>query len=103
MPFELSPSGQCASQRTRVPAKGILLIHGLSDMPFAMHDLPRAFAKRCFLIRVILLPGQGSRAGDLLNVSRTDWLNATGFGLETLKKKLFSSGKNWDSRYSLIA
>ncbi|MGB0848178.1 MAG: alpha/beta hydrolase [Thiolinea sp.] len=37
------------------------------------------------LARSILLPGHGTRAADLLNVSHTDWLNAARFALKTLK------------------
>ncbi|MEM7212940.1 MAG: alpha/beta fold hydrolase [Pseudomonadota bacterium] len=81
-PFELRPAAHCPAGSHQ---RGILLIHGLSDMPFAMRDLSEAFSERCFLVRSILLPGHGTRAGDLLKVSRTDWLNAARFGLETLK------------------
>ena len=55
-------------------------------MPLAMRDLADAFAARCFLVRAMLLPGHGTRAGDLLDVTREDWLAATRFGLETLKE-----------------
>ena len=84
-PFELRPDASCPANQ---PAKGILLIHGLSDMPFAMRDLGEAFAERCFLTRSILLPGHGTRAADLLNISYTDWLNAARFALKTLQDEV---------------
>ena len=84
-PFERNPAAGCPTAAGERPNRGILLLHGLSDMPLAMHDLADAFAARCFLVRTILLPGHGTRAGDLLDVSRRDWLAATQFGLETLK------------------
>lgn len=86
MPFERVPAGSCGS-RTH-PLRGIVLLHGLADMPLAMTDLAEAFAARCFRVRVLLLPGHGTRAGDLLNVTRSDWLAATRFGLDTLKTEV---------------
>ena len=82
-PFELLPNVEC---QTQLPTRGILLIHGLSDMPFAMRDLAEAFAARCFTVRAILLPGHGTRPGDLLEVSHEDWRRGVQFGLATLKQ-----------------
>ena len=84
-PFERKPVAGCASAASPRPSRGILLLHGLSDMPLAMRDLAEAFAARCFVVRAMLLPGHGTRAGDLLDVTRGDWLGAMRFGLETLK------------------
>ena len=84
-PFELRPANGCPTTNDGNYRRGILLIHGLSDTPLAMGDLARAFAERCFLVRVILLPGHGTRAADLLNVTGDDWFLATRFGLETLR------------------
>ena len=84
-PFEREPVAGCASAASAPPSRGILLLHGLSDMPLAMRDLADAFAARCFVVRAMLLPGHGTRAGDLLDVTRGDWLGAMRFGLDTLK------------------
>ena len=85
-PFEREPAAECPSAASARPSRGVLILHGLSDMPFAMRDLADAFAARCFVVRATLLPGHGTRAGDLLDVTREDWLAATRFGLETLKR-----------------
>ena len=85
LPFERRPAGPCESANAGHSSRGIVLVHGLADMPLVMTDLAEAFAARCFLVRVLLLPGHGTRAGDLLDVTRNDWLAATRFGLETLK------------------
>lgn len=85
VPFERVPAAACESMGGTRRSRGIVLLHGLADMPVAMTDLAEAFAARCFLVRVLLLPGHGTRAGDLLDVTRNDWLAATRFGLETLK------------------
>ncbi|MCY4488449.1 MAG: hypothetical protein OXF11_15245, partial [Deltaproteobacteria bacterium] len=73
-PFELQPAHGCPPAGSGRPGRGIVLLHGLADMPLAMRDLAEAFAARCFLVRVMLLPGHGIRAGDLLAVNRNDWL-----------------------------
>ncbi|MDE0097193.1 MAG: alpha/beta fold hydrolase, partial [Gammaproteobacteria bacterium] len=84
-PFEQTPAAGCPPSARNRWSRGVLLLHGLSDMPLAMRDLADAFAARCFVVRAILLPGHGTRAGDLLDVTHGDWLAATRFGLETLK------------------
>ena len=53
-----------------------LLVHGLSDTAFSMSDVAEALAERCFVARTMLLPGHGTRAGDLLVVDEGDWLAA---------------------------
>lgn len=82
-PFEIPPAAQCKKTSA---LRGILLVHGLADMPFAMRDLAHSFAKRCFLVRVILLPGHGTKADDLKQISRHDWLDAVRWGVNTLKQ-----------------
>ena len=85
-PFERVPAAGCSPPASARPSRGVLLLHGLSDTPLAMRDLADAFAARCFLVRAMLLPGHGTRAGDLLEVTHGDWLAATRMGLETLKR-----------------
>ncbi|MEM9438984.1 MAG: alpha/beta fold hydrolase [Pseudomonadota bacterium] len=84
-PFEIPPAEGCANDALE---RGVLLIHGLSDMPFAMRDLAEAFAARCFLVRSLLLPGHGTRPGDLLQVTREDWIEAARFGAATLENEI---------------
>ena len=87
-PFERPPSGACPPAASERPSRGVLLLHGLSDTPLAVRDLADAFAARCFLVRAMLLPGHGTRAGDLLDVTHADWVAATRFGLATLKEDI---------------
>jgi esterase/lipase len=70
MPFELLPE---AALCEGVKNKGILLSHGLSDSPFSMRDPAYAMQKACYHVRVVLLPGHGTKAENLLTVSRDDW------------------------------
>ena len=87
-PILLSPgdSSRCAMREDSRYEKGVLLIHGLTDSAFSMRDVGRFFLKRCFLVRALLLPGHGTRPGDLLHISRADWVAATQFGIETLQE-----------------
>lgn len=70
MPFELLPDPERCANRPKI---GILLSHGLSDSPFSMRDPARALQKSCYQVRVILLPGHGTKASDLLLVDENDW------------------------------
>lgn len=82
-PYEISPNVSCKYElKSR---RGILLIHGLGDVPFIMRDIGEALAQRCFLVRSLLLPGHGTRPGDLLDVTHQDWVSAVEFGVESLK------------------
>lgn len=65
---------------------GILLVHGLSSSPVAMASLQNYFGKQGYLTRSILLPGHGTRPGDLLDVTYQDWLEACRFGIKTLRE-----------------
>lgn len=65
--------------------KGIVLVHGLSDTPFTMRDMADQFTQRCFKVRSLLLPGHGTRAGDMLEITRNEWVNTVQFGVNSLK------------------
>jgi esterase/lipase len=84
MPFQ--HDGQCSSGKTS--ERGILLLHGLSDMPFAMRDLARVFAAQCFMVRSILLPGHGTRVSELVQIHREDWSAAVTFALNDLSSEV---------------
>ena len=78
-PFELRPNPVNRDCKGRAAAKydrGVLLIHGLNDTPFSMWDLGARFARDCYLVRAILLPGHGTVPGDLLNTGIEAWREA---------------------------
>lgn len=81
LPFELPPASTC----NNAPSKGIALVHGLGDTPLMMRDIGKELASRCFLVRAVLLPGHGTRPGDLIDVSQKDWQQAVEFVVDTLK------------------
>ncbi|MDH3660515.1 MAG: alpha/beta fold hydrolase [Alphaproteobacteria bacterium] len=78
-PFELRPQPKgkdCKGNAEAEYDRGVLLIHGLNDTAFSMWDLGARFAKACYLVRAILLPGHGTVPGDLLNVGPRAWRDA---------------------------
>lgn len=81
-PFERGPAAGC--EAVPGPRRGVVLAHGLSDVPAAMGDLAGAFAERCFVARSILLPGHGARPAELVDVAADDWLAAMRFAATDL-------------------
>ena len=61
--------------------RGILLVHGLYDSPYVMKDLEAFFNENCFYTRSILLPGHGTRPGDMLEISYREWIKAVDFAV----------------------
>lgn len=86
-PFVLVPNRSCPPGVKNPYRKGILLAHGLTDSPYTMRALGRFFQGECFYVEAILLPGHGTRPGDLLDVTWEEWDRAFSFGLNTLKKE----------------
>lgn len=82
LPFELRPDPTTfppgGEGRYR---QGIILIHGLSDSPSLVKELGEYFRSRGFLVRAILLPGAGTRPGDLTTVRREEWQRAVGYAV----------------------
>jgi len=82
LPFELKPDSvafpPAADGRYR---QGIVLIHGLSDSPYLMKALGAHFQSRGFLVRAILLPGHGTRPGDLSKVTEEEWRRALAYAV----------------------
>ncbi|MCO4787176.1 MAG: alpha/beta fold hydrolase [Marinomonas atlantica] len=68
LPYERFPDESCSG-----PKIGVLMFHGLSDSPFALRDSAQALSDNCIYTRVMILPGHGTKAEDLLDVTRDDW------------------------------
>ncbi|UJF18375.1 alpha/beta hydrolase [Vibrio sp. SS-MA-C1-2] len=99
-PFELKPE--------RPNGKAVLLVHGLSDSPYSFHDVANHLVQRGYLVRAILLPGHGSKAGDLTLATYQDWQQAVAHHIELLKKQYdqiwlggYSTGTNLVTAYAL--
>lgn len=80
MPFEWRPKDYDGK-------KGILLVHGLLDSPFSVHDLGHFFYQQGFLVRSILLPGHGTVPEALLTVDYQEWLATVAFGLDSFNQE----------------
>lgn len=93
LPFEIKPENP--------NGKGILLVHGLGDSPYSYTDIAPNLAKQGYLVRVILLPGHGTRAADLALPELNDWQQVVKHHYELLSQKVdsvwlggFSTGAN---------
>lgn len=68
--------------------RGVLLIHGLLDSPFSLRDIGQYFLSRGFLVRSILLPGHGTRPGDLLVATADDWVATVNYAIRCLQTEV---------------
>ena len=92
MPFECGIS---------VNDKGLFLVHGLGDSPYFCRELAATLCEKGLRVRVMLLPGHGSKPGDMLSVSYEQWQAETDFQLEQFASTVeqlyvggFSTGAN---------
>lgn len=86
-PFELEPASTCPAGKGKRYRRGVLLTHGLTDSPYFMRPLGRFFQDQCFRVMAILLPGHGTRPGDLLDVTWQEWSKAVAFGVDALSRE----------------
>lgn len=106
MPTNTSPIKQPGEGK---PKRSILLVHGLYDSPYLMRDLEQFFRGQGFHTRSLLLPGHGTRPGNLISISRNEWIKAVNFGVRSLHKDIggrvylagFSTGASLALRQSL--
>jgi len=83
-PFALEPSAAGSAGTVKTWRRGILLTHGLSDSPYFMRHLAACFQEQGFRVMAVLLPGHGTRPGDLLDVSWQEWARAVAYGTDQL-------------------
>lgn len=87
-PYALEPLGDNVQGQSKKYRRGILLSHGLSDSPYFMHHLAEFFQASGFRVFVILLPGHGTRPGDLLHVNWHEWAKAVAYGINRLAEEV---------------
>lgn len=83
-PFDLLPPAGFAAGKEKAYRRGVLLIHGLGDSPYFMRHLGAFFQAQGFRVMAVLLPGHGTRPGDLLDVRWQEWGKAVEFGVDKL-------------------
>lgn len=89
IPFELIPKNPNGDT--------VLLVHGLGDSPYSFIDVAQHLAAQGYLVRTLLLPGHGSKVGDLMLPTLEDWQNVLSHHIKLLKPK---SNKLWLGGYS---
>ena len=67
---------------------GILLIHGFLDSPHIYHNVLQHWKNSPYLIRTLLLPGHGTRPGDLLTVHAREYLRAVKFAIDSFNQEV---------------
>ncbi|HQR02951.1 MAG: alpha/beta fold hydrolase [Proteobacteria bacterium] len=87
LPFEHLPGGTVAAGRHTPCRRGIVLIHGLTDSPYLCTALGRHFRDRGFRVMAPLLPGHGTRPGDLLDVRWQEWSAAVAFSADCMARE----------------
>lgn len=89
-PFRMEPAPEqnCPASTTAMYRNGIVLTHDLLDSPYGMHALGQYFQQRCFLVYGPLLPGHGTRPGDLLRTGWQEWVAAERFATRELSKEV---------------
>ena len=83
-PYELPVPPGCDTK----PSRGALLVHGISDTTHSLKDIAEFLNSECVLIRAMLLPGHGTRPGDLLQITKEKWIEAVDFGIRSLKNEV---------------
>lgn len=74
-PIELQPNVSCDGRTAGIA----ILVHGLADTAYSLRDIGNVLADACYKSRVILLPGHGTRGGDLLTTRMADWYDTLNY------------------------
>ena len=82
---------------TEPNGKAVLLVHGLGDSPYSFNDIATHLAEQGYLVRTVLLPGHGSRVGDLMQPSLEDWQGVVAHHTKLLEQEY---GSVWLGGYS---
>lgn len=87
-PFELKPAAGYPAGRQKIYRRGVLLTHGLTDSPYFMRYLAAFYQENGFRVMAVLLPGHGTRPGDLLDVRWQEWAKAVAYGTDQLSQEV---------------
>ena len=87
-PFESHPAGDFRKGRNKPYKRGVLLTHGLIDSPYHMRHLAAFFQRNGFRVMAVLLPGNGTQPGDLLDIHWREWAKAVAYGADCLASEV---------------
>ncbi|MEE9451610.1 MAG: alpha/beta fold hydrolase [Gammaproteobacteria bacterium] len=65
----------------------IVLLHGFLDSPAVMSSLFEHYRNKNYLVRSLLLPGHGTRPGDLLHVQLEEWIKASKYTIDCCRRQ----------------
>jgi len=85
-PYQILPSDDNCDETETSSRKGFLLVHGLSDSPYLLHNVAESISAiyPCALLRALLNAGHGTIPGDLANVRLEQWITTFEYGLSNL-------------------
>ncbi|MEL0629574.1 alpha/beta hydrolase [Psychromonas aquatilis] len=89
LPFELIPE--------QPNGEAVILVHGLGDSPYSFTDIAQHLVAQGYLVRGLLLPGHGSKSGDLMLPTLEDWQQVLKHNIALLKPTV---NKLWLGGYS---
>ena len=85
---------------------GVLLIHGLLDSTFIMHEIAKVFQQQGCFVKGILLPGHGTSPEDLQTVQYSQWIEAVQTSVTAMKnagvQKILFAGYSLGAALSLL-
>ena len=87
MPFELVPESDCPLNPDGRYPDAIVLVHGLIASPWSMKHIGEYFQSRCFYVLGVLLPGHGTRIGDMLDATWEQWQRDVNFATTLAAEK----------------
>lgn len=85
--MDISQSPQSFSHSQKKPVVGVLLVHGLNGGRSDMAELETVLQERGWLTNNMLLPGHGTRVGDLIPIGWEEWTQAVQQELRDLKQR----------------
>jgi pimeloyl-ACP methyl ester carboxylesterase len=88
LPFRLEPAADCPASATDRYRSGVVLTHDAMDSAYMLQVLGNYFQSRCFLVLGLLLPGHGSKPGELLSTRWEDWAAAEALAARELANEV---------------
>jgi alpha-beta hydrolase superfamily lysophospholipase len=70
------------------PRGGVLLVHGMSDSPYALRALGKALHQKGYWVIGMRMPGHGTAPSGLRYISRHDMATAVRIGMSRLEEKV---------------
>ena len=85
--LEIQLNSPTEYQPAKPNGKAVLLVHGLGDSPYSFKDIATHLAEQGYLVRTVLLPGHGSRVGDLMQPNLEDWQGVVAHHTQLLEQE----------------